>query len=946
LLTPPRRWWLYVLITIPIRMLPAFAPGVPTWLLLVNWLNDTLKILLAVVLIGRFAPRPLRHTSLRAMSIYLACAVLVAPILSASVGAAGLAALGTPYWQAWGTWFLGNVLASLILTPTIVLWVAAGLPGIRPVSRQRGLEALLLGVALLVVGGLFVFTQVALVLDDGVYYLPLPLLVWAAVRFGPRGIASALAVVTCAAIASVAGLWSLVASTSTPREVLSVQLFLIAAAVPLLLLAAQIEERKQAAEAMRMSEARFRAAFASAASGMMLVNPAGQILQVNQPLLEILGYSEAELRTHTFKDLTYPEDLAPNLALLQRALAGEIDSYQIEKRFLHKSGHLVWGRVSAGVVRDAVGGPLYLVGQLEDITLQKRLELEREAARAEAERRAEELDRIFEAVADGIAVYDQDGRTVKTNAALQRLLRLDLAPPEYAHWPMHERMALFAAHGEHGQPLTPDETPLPRALASQATVAEAMDMRSRSLDGREIELNVSAAPLRNRAGQPDGAVCVFRDQTERNRLEREVAEQAEQLDRIVEGMGEGLFVYDTEGHVVRTNAAARRLLGLGTAPPEFSHLSAEERIALYAPHVPRESRSGQLLTPQEWLAARAFVGGGEALSTTEARDVKMRTLDGRELEVSASVAPLRGPDGQVVGAVLLLSDRTERNQLVREREEARANELALREVNQRLDTFVAVAAHDLRQPVTVSKLEITYAQRQVQRAAATAHEATAAQQTMPLAQVETALGDAKHQLDRLSRLMQQLLDVTQAQQGILVLNRQPCHLEDLVRAMVEEQRLLTPSRTLTLSLPDAGALPVMVDADAERLGQVLINYLANAVRYSPADQPIEVALQVVAPVIEQASKDGREASARVAWVAVRDHGPGIAPEEQATIWDRFQRARSTSEASGGLGLGLYIVRTIVERHGGQMGVESAVGEGATFWFTLPLALIGATATST
>jgi PAS domain S-box-containing protein len=262
------------------------------------------------------------------------------------------------------------------------MWATAGLRGVRPLSQQRALEAFSLGAALLVVGGLLIFTQNTLVIDNGLYYLPLPLLVWAAVRFGPRGIATALTLVTCFAIADCAGLWGLVKTTATPRDVLSLQLFLIATAVPLLLLAVQIEERKQTLEALRGSEVRFRAAFESAGTGMMLVDPTGRILQVNQRLVQMLGYSEVELCTRTFMDLTYSDDLGPNLALLQRALEGKIDSFQIEKRYLHKAGNLVWTRVTVGVVRDDAGHPLYLVRQLEDITAQKQLEQEREEARA------------------------------------------------------------------------------------------------------------------------------------------------------------------------------------------------------------------------------------------------------------------------------------------------------------------------------------------------------------------------------------------------------------------------------------------------------------------------------------------------------------------------------------------------------------------------------------
>jgi PAS domain S-box-containing protein len=351
-------------------------------LLFTNWLNEVLTALVAAVLVRRFAPRPFRFTTLRAMGVYLASAVFVVPILPAFAGAASYVPLGVPFWWAVKTWYLQYALAALVLTPTLVIWATAGLAGLRPSSPPRALEAFCLGAALVVVGGLLIFLQDSLVIENGLYYLPLPLLVWAAVSFGPRGVATALTAVTCFALVDLAGLWGLVASGSTPREVLSPQLFLVATAVPLLLLAAQIEERRQAVDALRGSEVRFRAAFESAGTGMMLVDPTGRILQVNQRLVEMLGYSEKELYTHTFMDLTYPDDLERNLALRQKALAGDIDSFQIEKRYVHKGGNLVWTRVTVGVVRDAAGHPLYLVRQLEDITGQKQLEQERQEARA------------------------------------------------------------------------------------------------------------------------------------------------------------------------------------------------------------------------------------------------------------------------------------------------------------------------------------------------------------------------------------------------------------------------------------------------------------------------------------------------------------------------------------------------------------------------------------
>jgi signal transduction histidine kinase/integral membrane sensor domain MASE1 len=643
LLSPPRRWRLYVLLTLPIRLLPILAPGAPLWLLVLNWLNDTLKILLAAGLVRRFAPRPLRFTTLRAMGIYLTCAVLVAPALSAFVGAAGLSALGTHYWQAWWTWFLGDALATLILTPAIVMWVTAGRAGLRPASRRQGLEVLILSILLLIAAWLLVFSRLALAIEDAVYYLPLPLLVWAAVRLGPRGVASALTAVTCIAISSLAGFLGVRPVASTPRDVLSLQLFLLATAVPLLLLAAQIEERQQAVQ--------------------------------------------------------------------------------------------------------------------------------------KVQRQAKELDRVFEAVADGIAVYDRDGREIRTNTALQRLLRLDAAPAEYAKLSLQERMTLFAARDEDGRPLAATEGPLPRALAGEVMDGlNTMDMRSRTLDGRELELNVSAAPLRDGTGELLGVVCVFRDQTERN-------------------------------------------------------------------------------------------------------------------------------------------------QLVREREEARASELALYETKAQMDTFLGIASHELKTPLTSLKLSLQWSQRQLRKVAQGRNEPAAA----PDARLQSAMEQMErtaHQMERIEALVNDLVDVSRIQAGKLDLRPEQVDLVVIVQEAVEAQREAEPGRGIYLEHPPDLSVPV--NADAGRIEQVVTNFLTNALKYSPVDCPVEVGVEV------------EPESVRV-WV--RDYGPGLPLPEQEHIWERFHRVKGVEVQSGtgvGLGLGLYISRMIVEHHQGRVGVQSSPGQGATFWFTLPM----------
>jgi signal transduction histidine kinase len=181
---------------------------------------------------------------------------------------------------------------------------------------------------------------------------------------------------------------------------------------------------------------------------------------------------------------------------------------------------------------------------------------------------------------------------------------------------------------------------------------------------------------------------------------------------------------------------------------------------------------------------------------------------------------------------------------------------------------------------------------------------------------------AERQEERMDQLVNDLLDVSRVRAGKLELHLESTDLVGIVRETVGEIRRIHPDRMIQLTFPEEGQVPVRVDPF--RLGQVLTNYLTNALKYSAADRPVAVDLAV----------EGQEAR-----VAVRDEGPGIPAREQERIWERFHRVKGIEVQNGigvGLGLGLPICRAIIEQHQGQTGVQSAPGHGSTFWFSLPL----------
>jgi signal transduction histidine kinase len=239
-----------------------------------------------------------------------------------------------------------------------------------------------------------------------------------------------------------------------------------------------------------------------------------------------------------------------------------------------------------------------------------------------------------------------------------------------------------------------------------------------------------------------------------------------------------------------------------------------------------------------------------------------------------------------------------------------------------MDTFLGIASHELNTPLTTLRLYHQIIERRLQRLE---HREQPSAAEMPglLATLSQHHMLAQAQIVRLSQLVSDLLDVSYIQAGHLQLRLKPVGVVDLVRNAVEEQCQANLARTIRLLLPTSAE--ILVRADSDRLSQVVTNYLTNALKYSFEECPIEV---------------GVECQCQQVRVWVRDQGPGLTAGQQEQLWERFYRVPGMEVRSGsgiGLGLGLHICKTIIEEHRGQVGVQSAPGEGSTFWFTIPLA---------
>ncbi len=246
-----------------------------------------------------------------------------------------------------------------------------------------------------------------------------------------------------------------------------------------------------------------------------------------------------------------------------------------------------------------------------------------------------------------------------------------------------------------------------------------------------------------------------------------------------------------------------------------------------------------------------------------------------------------------------------------------AREVALRAMNRRMDEFLSLTSHELRSPLASIRMAVQLAERRLRRLSPHG-EGDLGESVEAILDV---LALAGHEVDRQNHLVGDLLDVGRIRSGTLEFFDRPCDLVTIVGDATAAQRLAWPERTIEL---DNAMDSAPLRADAHRIEQVVTNYLTNALKYSGEDAPVAVSLR----------QEGSWAR-----VEVRDRGPGLTREQQERIWERFHRVPGIQQQSGqgpGLGLGLYICRTIVEHSGGTLGVESRPGDGSTFWFTLPL----------
>ena len=344
---------------------------------------------------------------------------------------------------------------------------------------------------------------------------------------------------------------------------------------------------------------------------------------------------------------------------------------------------------------------------------------------------------------------------------------------------------------------------------------------------------------------------------------------------IIDQMPEGVFAASSRGRVLVANQALGDLLGLQIHSGASYREQLEGRVTWFKDNRP---------VPWDQLPSERAQRG----ETVRGAQLTIQRPDGSRRDILINARPLRDADGNIEEIVVVVADIT-----------------PLKDLDRAKDEFISIAAHELRNPLAGLRGYTELLLREADREGFSN-------------ETRRRLNTIKGLADSLNEMIGRLLEVSRFDVGRFELVRQPTDIVALAREVRDALQTTTTAHELTLEAhPDQ----IVGDWDPSRLRQVLNNLVGNAIKYAPDGT---VAIRLI-------QEDGQVD------VSVSDQGPGIPPDQIPHLFERFRQAGATAaQRAGGLGLGLYLARRIVEAHGGRIGVQSRVGQGSTFWFTLPL----------
>lgn len=587
----------------------------------------------------------------------------------------------------------------------------------------------------------------------------------------------------------------------------------------------------------------------------------GYMAECNDAMARMYGFSKAEDIVGAKLGQLLVKDDPKNVEYLKRFIASKYNLKGAVSHEVDATGHSKYFQNSlVGIVRN--GKLIRAWGTQIDITERKQIEQELKKSK-------EQLEIFFQNVADGITVQDPTGRLIYANHAAARAMGFKTTE-QLLTTSITKIISNYELTDEKGKPLPLDELPGRKAMQGMSDPEKLVGFRIKKTGEHHWSI-VRSKPVFDDSKKLQYIVNVFTNITERKKAENDLKISSDRFRTMFEQSPLSIQIFSADGKTVQVNRAWEQLWGMKLKQlPKYSILEDKEH-----------EKDGTM----EYIK-RAFAG--ETVHIPRFKYMPQKgSYKNRELWTDFFMYPVRDKENNIREIVLVHQDITSHVELDKKREE-----------------FISIASHELKTPLTSVKAFTQLLQKQ-------------------FSQEEKAtmfLNKLDNQVDKLTNLVTDLLDISKIQTGKLQFNMEKININDVVTEVVEDIQPTVPVHRIVMKLSP----PVMITGDKFRLGQVLTNFLTNAIKYSPDADRVEVGIK----------KNKKNV---VVWV--RDFGFGIPEGEKEKIFERFYRTETQRAFNyPGLGLGLYISAEIIYRHKGKIWVESPIeeGKGSVFYFSLPL----------
>ncbi len=747
------------------------------------------------------------------------------------------------------TWWIGDVTGILIFTPILLTWYR---DKFTPLTILRRIELGFFLVAvfitnLAIFGGYSRFSF----LHYPLTHLFIPLIVWAAFRFGRNGVMASILIISGIAIwGTINGFGPFVGGTLN-ESLLLLQEFISVVTITGLILTAVLTERKKVEEVLYQSRNELSDFFENAPVGFHQAGPNGIIQWVNRAELKLLGYSREEYIGHPVKNFYVDEERFQDLN--ERLWNGQtVHDYEVRLRC--KDGSVRYVLISSNVLWEG-GKFIHTRCFTRDIT-------EHKLAEAALKKSEERFQEIYHSSKDAVGYVNPDGVLIDVNQAFSQLTGYsreellsgkkfqDLTPPEYHDMERQKIKEVLKT----GKPVEYEKEYIRK-------------------DGLRVPILLTTFLVKDVDGNPEGVAAIIKDITEQKRAQ----EEKFRLAGIVDSSYDAIIGKTLGGIITAWNRGAQRLYGY----------KVEEVIGKSVSILMPAERSDELLAILQKLVK------GEAVEQFET--VRVRK-DGRQIDVSLTVSPIKNANGKIIGASAIARDITERKQAEKQMQEA----IKIK------SEFTSTVSHELRTPLAISKEALSLILR--------------GKLGQVTAQQKEILTTASNNIDRLSLLINDVLDFSKIEAGQMKIYRELVDVTALVKESYEGWKLRANLKKIDFGL-ELPSKPIKLMLDKLRFIQILSNLLNNAIKFTPENGKVQL-------VLEETPQDVK--------FSVVDTGAGISQEDLPKIFGKFQQLNRThGPGYQGTGLGLNITKSLVELHGGQLTVESEEAKGSKFMFNIP-----------